>query len=113
MKESTDVLYSDFLVTFQRCCGRQVPNKKFMLHLPAVSIIFRGSILLWLALWRFGFEVVYQAPPNTLDAVYVPLTRLQVLVHFIHHLLRALQCLSLTDELLTGIDREKHIIKPG
>lgn len=78
---------------------------KSLCYLPAVSIIFRGSILLWLALWRFGFEVVYQAPPNTLDAVYVPLTRFQVLVHFIHHLLRALQSLSLPDELLMGIDR--------
>lgn len=86
---------------------------KCLCYLLAVTIIFRGSILLWLALWRFGFEVVHQAPPNTLDAVDVPLTGFQVLVHFIHHLLRALQSLSLTDELLTGIDREKQIMKPG
>lgn len=86
---------------------------KCLFYLPTVSIIFRGSILLWLALWRFGFEVVYQAPPNTLNAIYVPLTSLQVLVHFIYHLFCTLQGLSLTYKLLTGIDRKKEkLVKP-
>lgn len=81
---------------------------KCFLYSPSVSRIFRGSILLWLALWRFGFEVVYQAPPNTLNAIYVLLTSLQVLFHFIYHLFRALQCLSLTYQLLTDKDRKRE-----
>lgn len=84
---------------------------KHLFCLPTVSIIFRGSILLWLALWRFGFEVVYQAAPNALNAIYVPLTSLQVLVHFIYHLFCALQCLSLTYELLTDTDRKREACK--
>lgn len=64
---------------------------------PAAAVVGHRLVLLWRFGFRFGFEIVDQSAPHTLDAVYMPLTRPHVLLHVVNHSLRSIQSFTLTN----------------
>lgn len=78
-----------------------LPHSRLSSHPPAAGLGGKGAVLCRRGLHRFRLEVVDEPSEHTLDAVDVLLAGLQVLLHFVHHLLCALQGPTLTDKLLS------------